>query len=81
MELKLLDIEVIQGYYKRGEKPTCAAEVGDISKRYRDMTHKDYQCERLGRYVIDGKPYCSLHAGELAVHHLLTQNVLREKKQ
>lgn len=71
MNIKHIHIEEIQGYYKRGEKPTCVAQVSDVSKRYRDMTHKDYQCERLGRFLIDGKPYCSLHAGELCVKHLL----------
>lgn len=73
-----MKIEMIKYRWPRDLK-RCSAEVTDSIKRYRDIAKgawnvpDDYICSRDARYLIDGKGYCFLHAGGLAIEHLMKE--------
>jgi len=49
----------------------CEAEVSDFTKNWRDHVKRDYQCEMLAHYALDGKKLCRRHTGyELIRIHL-----------
>lgn len=59
------------------EKRQCQAQPLDVSvprlygwreRRYGDKPCDPQRCQRHAQYEIDGKGYCSLHAGKIALH-------------
>lgn len=56
----------------RVARPMCCNPASDDTVRLIDWRSRRYgaeasHCQRLARYEIDGKPYCSLHAGRIAL--------------
>jgi len=70
---------------RRLDTPPCEAIISDSgtgwgqyyyeqrAKRANARGRKPFQCERLSRYKIDDKCYCSIHAGAKALEILLKQ--------
>jgi hypothetical protein len=50
--------------------PRCSAIVSEMTRRWRTFAGKDDQCERNARYMVEGQPYCKLHAGEILLEEL-----------
>lgn len=44
-------------------------------ERYANKNLKPECCVRQAQYRIDGKPYCSAHAGRIALHYWATGKI------
>jgi len=58
--------------------PRCATQRKSIY--YNDKPSTDKQCTLKARYIINGKPLCSRHAGIAAIEILLQQEISKEIK-
>lgn len=58
-----MTITIIPNYPPRNQR-RCSAIVTDAVKGWRDRSGDDHYCQRQGRYLLDGKPFCRLHVGE-----------------
>jgi hypothetical protein len=49
----------------------CKAEVEYATQLYRIRWGRGFECEKMARYHIDGKPMCALHAGRIVLNHIV----------
>jgi len=77
-----MKVSLIRGPIRHGKLPQCSSLVSDnqLTLRLQDWrTHRygkannPYHCRHGATVLIDGKPYCARHAGQLALAYVLQE--------